>query len=289
MADQLIRATGESLPIRLVICDFTEIAQIVARQHQAQAWSMSLLADAMIASSFLSASMKHAGSVSFEARFSGDISSVHADTSPMGLVRATISSDECQKLKEFEPALSPQLLTIKKFSEKGKKLSEGIIEMPTQKIGPSLATYFLQSEQVKSAVYIESKWNEKDTTQLEFAYGFYIEAFPDITDLQMTFIEYQVRDIKSMVEFKTENGLDAKKLLTQICGDYPWTIHREILPTLYCPCSIERIEKSLVSLGIEGIQEIIDDGEAIEMVCEYCKEKYNIDLAHLEKLRSELL
>lgn len=289
MSDKIIRATGEKLPIRLVVTDFTEVANIIGQQHQAKAWALTLLADTMVASSFLSASMKSQGSVSLQAKFSGDISFIQADTNPLGMVRANIPTQECAKIGEFEPALSPQLLTVKKFSHQGEILSEGIVEMPSAKMGPSLATYLLQSEQVKSAVMIESKWKDEDPTQLEYAYGFYIEAFPDINKFEMDELEEHIRSIKSLGEFHTEKGVDIEALLNRIFQLNTWQIHREIEPRAFCPCSMDRIEKSLISIGRQGLQEIIDDGEDIEMSCDYCKRKFQVELSKLESLRDSLL
>lgn len=289
MSDKIIRSTGEKLPIRLVVCDLTEVANDIGKRHGAKAWSLELLADTIIASSFLSAALKSPGSVSFQASFSGDISAVQADTNPLGLIRANISSQECQSLGEFEPALSPQLLKVKKFSNKGTILSEGIVEMANTKIAPSLATYLLQSEQVKSAVMIESKWKKSNSNELEYAYGFYVEAFPDINQYEMDELEENIREIVSLEKYKTTNGLDLDGLLQQIFKLNTWQIHREITPVAYCPCSPDKIEKSLISLGLDELQSIVDDGENIEMSCDYCKKKYNVTLDKLEELRDSLL
>lgn len=289
MSDIIIRATGEKLPIRLVFSDFTELANLIGSQHKAKAWSLSLLADTMIASSFLSASLKYPGSVSFQAKYSGDISLVQADTNPLGMVRANISEEECATLGEFEPALSPQLITVKKFSDKGQVLSEGIVEMVSPKLGPSLATYLIHSEQVKSAVMIESKWNDQDPSKLDYAYGYFIETFPDINKYELAELEENLLDITSLAEFRTEEGFDVEALFKKIFRLNTWTIHREIVPKAFCPCSVDRIEKSLLSLGVQGLQEIIDDSQDIEMKCDYCKRKYNVTLSKLNELRESLL
>ena len=47
------------------------------------------------------------------------------------------------------------------------------------------------------------------------------------------------------------------------------------MPACYrCDCSKERVEKALVSIGRKDLKEMIDDGEPIEVNCQFCGKHY---------------
>ena len=180
--DRIIRATGKKTPFRLIVVDLTATMNEIGKKHNAQGFALKLLAENSIASIFLSASLKFPGTVSFTTRFSGEITLVQSDSTPQGLVRAMIPQPELQAVGGNEPALIPQSVRVVKLNEQGKRVHESIIEAPAVSMGQNLATYLLQSEQIRSAVGIEAAFNKEDPSKLDYAAGFYIEAFPDLED-----------------------------------------------------------------------------------------------------------
>ena len=114
--DRIIRATGQKTPFRLIVVDLTATMNEIGKQHNAQGFALKLLAENSIASIFLSASLKYAGTVSLTTRFGGEITKVSSDTTPMGLVRAMIPQAELQAVGGNEPALIPQSVQVVKVS-----------------------------------------------------------------------------------------------------------------------------------------------------------------------------
>ena len=59
----------------------------------------------------------------------------------------------------------------------------------------------------------------------------------------------------------------------------------EKIPTGYqCDCSRERIEKALISLGKKELEDMIHDGETIEVGCQFCNKKYPVTVEELKSL-----
>ena len=57
------------------------------------------------------------------------------------------------------------------------------------------------------------------------------------------------------------------------------------IPTGYqCDCSRERIEKALISLGKKELEDMIHDGETIEVGCQFCNKKYPVTVEELKSL-----
>lgn len=282
--DRIIRATGKKTPFRLIVADMTATMNEIGKQHNAQGYALKLMAENTIASLFLSSGLKYAGTVSYTTQFAGDITSIQSDSTPMGLVRSMIRQPELQKLKANEPALAPQAIKVVKLNEHGKRVHESIIEAPSVSMGQNLATYLLQSEQVRSAVGIEARFNEADPSKLDYAAGFYIEAFPDLEEKDINLIEVIVLNLPKFPEMYKPEGFDLDELLDQLRGPYDIDIVKEIDPKPFCPCSEERMLNSLATLPLKDLNDLASDGKPLEITCDFCRSKYTITTDDLKKI-----
>ena len=49
-------------------------------------------------------------------------------------------------------------------------------------------------------------------------------------------------------------------------------------------CSRERVEKALISIGKDDLQEIYDEGKTEEIVCNFCNKKYEFTHENIGEL-----
>ncbi|HKP94288.1 MAG TPA: Hsp33 family molecular chaperone HslO [Fibrobacteria bacterium] len=274
MPDKIIRATGETAEIRFVLVDATDTANIVANYHGAKAFARILLGETIASSLLLASGLKSNGTVQVKFQFSGDFAFVTADATPMGLVRGMLPAEEVRSIGDFEPLLSPQTMSVKKLNDKGIPISEGIVEMPSENIGPTTAYYLLQSEQTKSAVGIKAKANP-DGTLLEFCGGFLVEAFPKADENTLAIMEQVVRNLPPIENYhRPGRPLDLDTLLADLAGPFKYSIHREIPVQPFCPCSEAGVLKAMTGLPREELEEIVLKNETTELHCEYCRKRY---------------
>ena len=282
--DRIIRATGKKTPFRLVVVDLTATMNEIGKFHNAQGFALKLLAENSIASIFLSASLNFPGTVSLTTRFSGEITRIQSDSTPQGLVRAMIPQPELEAVGGNEPALLPQSVSVVKLNELGKRVHESIIEAPSVSMGQNLATYLLQSEQIRSAVGIEAAFNKEDPSKLDYAAGFYIEAFPDLEDKDINLIEVIVQNLPKFKDMNTPEGYNLDELLDQLRGPYEIDIVKEIDPKPYCPCSRERTVATLATLPLKDLKELEAEGKDLEVICDFCRTKYQVTVADLRDI-----
>ena len=285
--DRIIRATGKKTPFRLVVVDLTATMNEIGKFHNAQGFALKLLAENSIASIFLSASLKFPGTVSLTTRFSGEITRIQSDSTPQGLVRAMIPQPELEAVGGNEPALLPQSVNVVKLNELGKRVHESIIEAPSVSMGQNLATYLLQSEQIRSAVGIEAAFNKEDPSKLDYAAGFYIEAFPDLEDKDINLIEVIVQNLPKFKDMNTPEGYNLDELLDQLRGPYEIDIVKEIDPKPYCPCSRERTVATLATLPLKDLKELEAEGKDLEVICDFCRTKYQVTVEDLKTIIDE--
>jgi molecular chaperone Hsp33 len=55
------------------------------------------------------------------------------------------------------------------------------------------------------------------------------------------------------------------------------TILDKGIPKFYCGCSLDKIKQVVISLGKEEALSIIEERGKIQLICEFCKEEYNLD------------
>lgn len=285
--DRIIRATGAKAPMRLVVIDLTQAANEMSKRLDAKAYSAKLLAETAIASLFLSSSLKFRGTISTFFKFSGDISQIQADSTPEGIVRATIPHHEIVKMNQFEPALLPQSFEVIKTNDEGKRMQQSIIDAVQGTVSQNLASYLLQSEQVRSAVGIEAKINKEDSTKLEYAIGFMVEAYPDLSEKDLSIMEQVVLTLPPLHSFYKEGAFDLDGLLDILRGPYEIEIIKEIEPHFHCPCSEERLLKSLSTLPEKDLKELSSETKPLEIICDFCRTAYHIAPEKIKNILTE--
>ena len=74
-----------------------------------------------------------------------------------------------------------------------------------------------QNESVRTAVGIEARFNAQDPSVLDYAAGFYIEAFPDLEDKDINLIEVIVQNLPKFCDmYKADKGFDLDEVKQRI-------------------------------------------------------------------------
>ena len=55
----------------------------------------------------------------------------------------------------------------------------------------------------------------------------------------------------------------------------------------FCDCTKERVERALISLGREELEEMISEGKDTEVCCSFCDRKYTFSTSDLKKLMKQ--
>ena len=82
-----------------------------------------------------------------------------------------------------------------------------------------------------------------------------------------------------------ERGLTPEGILEEILGDFGLEITDKIPAAFVCDCSKERVSRALSTLSKKDIDDIINDGESIEVKCQFCNKAYEFSVEELKELR----
>lgn len=148
-------------------------------------------------------------------------------------------------------------------------------------VAEDIAYYYATSEQVPSSVALGVLMNKDNTVRQ--AGGFIIQLMPGADDELAERLENKIKGLKSMTTMLDE-GLSPEEILKLILDEFDLVINDTQTVQFHCNCDKNRVEKVLISVGHDNLQEMIDDGKTIEMVCHFCGKKYEFTVEEMKEL-----
>lgn len=153
--------------------------------------------------------------------------------------------------------------------------------LQTSEIAEDLTYYFATSEQVPSSVGLGVLVG-KDYHVAQ-AGGFIIQLMPFAEDKVIDQLEENLKNVDSVTRL-LEEGLSPEQILERLLAGFDVQFTDTIPVSFHCDCSKSRVEKVLISVGKKDLQEMIDDGEPIEVNCHFCNTNYTFDVDELKEI-----
>lgn len=148
----------------------------------------------------------------------------------------------------------------------------GTVELISGEIGIDLAYYLGKSEQTPSGVGVGVHvGRDGDVTA---AGGYLVQILAGLGEDELSAVEKAMADLPSPTELIRAGGSPAD-ILTAIFGD-GWVEGDRYPVAFRCPCTRERFEAAIVSLGHDEVERIIaeEEHDRTEVVCHFCNERY---------------
>ena len=156
------------------------------------------------------------------------------------------------------------------------------IALQTGEIAEDLTYYFATSEQVPSAVGLGVLVDVDGSVKQ--AGGFIIQLMPFTPDEVVDALEKKISEIASVTEM-LEEGNTLEQILEIILGDFGLEITDTLPAAFQCDCSKERVSRAISTLSKKDLDDIINDGEAIEVKCQFCNKAYHFEVDELKEMR----
>jgi molecular chaperone Hsp33 len=161
----------------------------------------------------------------------------------------------------------------------------GTVIIRTGEVGDDIAYYLEQSQQIPSVVALGVAINEYGI--VESAGGVLIELMPGAGEDVIAKIEARTRGVQSITKLIQE-GATAEALVQTFLADFRLQkLEHEGELRYECRCSLERVERSMILLGLNEIDSMISEGKPIHVTCEFCGRKYALTGEHLVEIRRE--
>ena len=145
----------------------------------------------------------------------------------------------------------------------------GQTHLVSGEIAEDLTYYFAASEQIPTSVALGVLMNKDNTVRQ--AGGFIIQMMPYAEEETISKLEKKIAEFKSVT----------------YALDMDMKIYEKVPTQFHCNCSKERVEKAVISVGKKEIQNMIDDGEPIEVNCHFCNTHYHYSVDDLKRMLNE--
>lgn len=286
MNDYIVRATAGNGQVRAFAATTRNLVEEARVRHNTSPVATAALGRLLTAGAMMGSMMKNDSDVlTLQIKGDGPIGGLTVTADVNGNVKGYVENPDVMlppkngKL-DVGGALGIGLLNvIKDMGLKEPYVGQTILV--TSEIAEDLTYYFANSEQVPSSVGLGVLMNKDNT--VHSAGGFIVQVMPFVTDEVVSRLEENIKKISS-VSRMLDDGHTPEEMLEKVLEGLDPEFNDTIPAKFYCNCSHERIEKAIISIGKKDIQEMIDDGEEVEVKCHFCNTAYKFSVEELKDI-----
>ena len=161
----------------------------------------------------------------------------------------------------------------------------GQTAIQTGEIAEDITYYFAVSEQIPSSVGLGVLVNRQEKKILQ-AGGFIVQLMPFAEEETISRLEKNLQGIDSVTKMLSAGDTPEQMLEKVLTGLDPVVTQKDPV-RFHCNCGREKYERALVLLGRDEVQKIVDDGEPVEIKCQFCGKKYRFSQEELKAVLSK--
>lgn len=288
MSDYIVRATAANASIRAFAITSRELVETARQDHNTSPIMTAALGRLLSGGAMMGAMLKgEKDLLTLQIQCSGPAKGLTVTADSKGNVKGFAVNPvvelppNAQGKLNVGGALDLGILSV--IKDMGlKEPYVGQCQLQTGEIAEDLTYYFATSEQIPSAVGLGVLMNKDNTVKQ--AGGFIIQLMPFTPDDVIEKLEKRISEIDS-VTMMLERGLTPEGILEEILGEFGVEI-MDTMPTAFvCDCSKEKVSRALSTISKKDLDSIINDGESIEVKCQFCNTAYTFGIDELKEIR----
>lgn len=288
MSDYIVRATAANEQIRAFAITSRETVEFARESHNTSPVVTAALGRMLSAAAMMGVMMKGDDDLlTLQIQGSGPMKGITVTADSKGNVKGFPNVSQVilppNKDGKLDVGGAIDLGILRVIRDMGlKEPYVGTCELKTGEIAEDLTYYFATSEQIPSSVGLGVLMNKNNTVAQ--AGGFIIQLMPFTDDETVDKLEENIKNLSSVTDYLSQ-GKTPEELLEIVLSGLDVKVLDTIPTEFKCDCSVERVEKSLMSLGMDDINSIIEDNKPVEVKCQFCNKAYNFEIDEIKKLR----
>ena len=286
MKDYIVRATAADNQIRAFAATTTQVVEIARQHHNTSPVATAALGRLLTAGAMMGSMMKNdTDMLTLQIRGDGPIQGITVTADSHANVKGYVGNPDVvlpPKNGKLDVGGAVGIGLLQVIKDMGlKEPYSGQTILVSSEIAEDLTYYFANSEQVPSSVGLGVLMEKNNTVRC--AGGFIIQLMPFAEEKTISQLEENLKNVTSVTAL-LDQGYTPEQLLETLLGNLGLEITDTVPTQFYCNCSKERVEQAVVSIGRKEIQEMIDDGEDIEVKCHFCNTAYKYTVDELKEL-----
>ncbi len=275
--DVLVRFLFNQRDVRGEIAYASDSLQQMLQNHDYPYPVKQLLAELVVATSLLTATLKLDGDIAVQLQGDGPVRFVAVNGTAEQEFRGVARLQSEVGATGFRDLIGEGYMLVTITPKQGERY-QGIIPLTGNSLAETLEAYFAQSEQLPTRLYLFTELTE----QTSRAAGMLLQVLPvdpekakqDFSDLVI------VTDTITPAELL---NLPTEQMLHRLYHDEELELFAPQPIRFVCGCSREKCEAAIISLGKAAIEEHIAEGK-LDISCDYCNSTYHFDGAELSLL-----
>lgn len=279
-SDALVRFLFQHKHVRGELSYINNSLQQMLENHQYPLPVKQLLAELVVATSLLTATLKFEGEIAMQLQGDGPVKFAAVNGNHLQQFRGVARLQAELQGESFNELVGNGYLVVTITPKQGERY-QGIIPLTGNSLTETLEAYFEQSEQLPTRLYIFT-----DIASQNRAAGLLLQVLPVEQDKAR-------EDFHDLVALS--DTLTATELLDLPAEEVLYRLFHqeqvEVFPTqaisFVCGCSKEKCEGALFSLGRAVVAEQVALG-GLDMSCEYCNTSYHFTVDELQAIHDKL-
>lgn len=280
-SDTLYRYLFEDYQVRGELVQLNCTLQTILSQRDYPAPIRQVMAEMLAATSLLTATIKFEGDITVQLQGDGPVHYVAINGNNHQQMRgvARWSEDETFEDQDLATLLGEQARLIITIAPTNGERYQGIVALEHESIAKSIETYFNQSEQLPTHIWLYFQESQEQPC----VGGLLIQQLP--SNSQNMADDYQHI-------YELTRTMSAQELFTLPAQDVLYRLYNQEKVRLYepqplefgCTCSRERCLSALFSLQEAELLQACQEQGHISMHCEYCGNDYQFDAHDIHQL-----
>ncbi len=279
MNDYLVRGMTMDGFVKVVAIRSTGLVSRAAQIHGTTPNATAAFGRALTAASMMGNMQKvEEGSMTLQVRGGGPIGTITVVSDPEGNVRGCVTEPRVPLVEKYPGKLdvgatvgTDGTLTVIRDLQM-KEPYVGSTPLVSGEIGDDVTAYFAQSEQTPTAcalgVLVDRDYSVK------VAGGYLVQLLPGAPDEVIDALEAGIQRAGAVTKM-LEAGMTPEDILGQVCGTLGVVFMETTEVSYKCYCSRQRVEKALISLGRQELEEIKAEEKTFPVECQFCDTVYD--------------
>ena len=284
---RLARAISSDGNVVMVAADTTDIVAHAASVHQTSRTCTAALGRLLTAASFMGQQLKEENcSVTVRINGGGPAGSLIAVSDSRGNVRgyavnpsADLPLSERGKLDVGGIVGRDGYLSVMKDFGAGDPYT-GQVRIVSGEIAEDVTAYYAVSEQVPSVCSLGVLVNRD--LSVAAAGGFLIQLLPSADEGTISAVESCISDVRPVTAMLCDN-LPPSEICRNVLRPFDMRLLSESEISYRCACTRERVEKALISTGIDELNDMARDPQT-RVSCQFCRREYTFTPDDIRKL-----
>ncbi|MCI8419622.1 MAG: Hsp33 family molecular chaperone HslO [Oscillospiraceae bacterium] len=292
MMDQLVRAITKDGFVKAAAVTTRELTERARNIHKTLPVGTAALGRTLAAASMMGNALKAEGaSLTLQIKGGGPLGTVLAVSDTEGNVRGYVQNPHVDlplradgKLDVGAAVGTDGALTVIKDLDM-KEPYIGSVQLLGGEIAEDLAAYFVESEQIPTACALGVLVDRDQSVRA--AGGYIIQLLPGADEDTIARVEGGVL-AAGPVTALLERNPSPEALLRAVLSDFEVELLETVPVSYKCYCTRDRVERALISMGVDELQSLLEEQGGCELTCQFCDRVYRFSREDLEALLAEM-